>query len=261
MANTQAPAAICYEQPLNERTRTLLRLEFLFEQGEFGLSGDSVWHTRIGVQTLSDLLELGSRGDLRSELTKELDRFDNVLTTLQQNPGVDQEQLQGLLDQTRGLSDELKRAPGLIGGRLKQDELLNAVLQRTGIAGGTCAFDLPSYHRWLNQPAELRQEQLQRWLDEFTTVRAASAFILQLYRQSARPRAGYAEGGRYQTNLERGLPYQMIQVRLPADSPYFPEISGSKHFFNIRFMEQSADGTRPVPSADDVEFRLLCCVI
>ena len=38
-----------------------------------------------------------------------------------------------------------------------------SIKQRTGIPGGACEFDLPSYHFWLHRPAEERIGQLAAW--------------------------------------------------------------------------------------------------
>ena len=43
---------ICYEQPLNERARALLRLEFLFQQVDHAMAGDSTWDSRAALQGL-----------------------------------------------------------------------------------------------------------------------------------------------------------------------------------------------------------------
>lgn len=37
-----------YEQPLNERIRSMLRLEFLFERASYRLEGSSIWDSQIG---------------------------------------------------------------------------------------------------------------------------------------------------------------------------------------------------------------------
>ena len=64
------PRTVCYEQPLNERTRALLRLEFLFQQIEYATAGSSVWDSRLALQGLFDILDLTGRNELKSELLK-----------------------------------------------------------------------------------------------------------------------------------------------------------------------------------------------
>lgn len=251
-----------YEQPLNERVRTLLRLEFLFQQAAFGDAGDSVWHSRQVVASLIDILGvLAARGDVRSEIIKELERISATLSRLADSPGVDPDRLQALLAECGRLTAAMGSVRGLPGGDLKDNELLTSVMQRAGIPGGTCGFDLPAYQHWLGQPAEARHFQQQEWLESVATLREATTLILRLLRESAEPREELAEGGLFQRNLDRSTPYQLLRVQLPADSPYYAELSGSKHFFTVRFMRPEDLRERPTPAQDDVRFKLSCCAL
>ncbi|WP_193222299.1 cell division protein ZapD [Alkalilimnicola sp. S0819] len=262
MESNAEEAVTAYEQPLNERARTLLRLEFLFRQADFALQGESPWHSRLGVHTLVELMELLGRGDLRSELNKELDRLLGVLAPLRRQPGVDDAQLDALLQRLEGCNRRLKALPGAPGGALKQDELLVAVLQRSGVAGGTCGFDLPAYHHWLHRHPRERLEQLQRWLSTLSELREAGETVLSLYRQSANIQSLNAEDGSYQRKLPAGAPGQLIRVLLPAESRCHAVISGSKHFITVRFLQATADGGgRAERVSDTVHFHLQCCMI
>ena len=80
---------VIYEQPLNERVRTFLRLEHLFCQIDYTLRGYSIWDSRATLDTLVETLEILSRSDLKTELIKELERHIVKLNALQQSPGVD----------------------------------------------------------------------------------------------------------------------------------------------------------------------------
>jgi len=261
---SQTAENITFEQPLSERFRTLMRLEMLFRQADFGIQGDEEWHSRQAVDTLINILEILTRGDTRSELIKELERVINNLNRLRENPGVDADRLHYVINQCDTIIDRLRGQQGhlgQLGGVLRQDEMLTSIMQRSGIAGGTCGFDLPGYHRWLQQPAGLRQQQLEDWYAVLDGVRQACDMILQLVRDSAVPRSHVAHSGIYQRNLDRDTPYQLIRVDLPPDTPWFAEISGSKHFITIRFMEQPDTTQRPSQADRDVEFVLSCCVL
>ena len=52
---------ITYEQPLNERIRTFLRLEFLFQQANHGLQHRSPWDTRASLTNLIEILNVFGR--------------------------------------------------------------------------------------------------------------------------------------------------------------------------------------------------------
>lgn len=250
-----------YEQPLTERIRTLLRLEFLFGEAATAIEGDSPWHSRRAIDSLIEILGVLGRGDLRSEAIQELERLTGNLQRLEGAPGVAPGPLQETLRESRRLIAELKEVRGHPGRDLKADELLGSIMQRTGIAGGTCGFDLPAYQHWLLRPAEERKAQLRTWFSSFDYLRDAGTLLLSVLRSGCELEPQQARGGMYQRNLERGTAYQMIRIALPADSPYFPEISGSKLFFTVRFLTHEATRERPAPAEHDVDFHVSCCVV
>lgn len=261
--STQADttASIMFEQPLNERYRTIMRLETLFRQAEFGIHGDGEWHSRLAIETLASILEVLARGDLRSEIIKELERVSGVLTQLGDRPGVDGDRVYYFVNQCTDIVDRLRSLPGQLGSSLRRDEMLNSVIQRSGIAGGTCGFDLPAYHHWLQQPAQRRRQALEDWYAVLDGLRQACDLLLQLIRDSAMPQSHTAIDGIYQRNLERGTSVQLVSVELPADTPWFAEISGNKHFVTVRFMETGGDQERASQTDRDVEFILRCCTL
>ncbi|MFT5351355.1 MAG: cell division protein ZapD, partial [Gammaproteobacteria bacterium] len=52
---------ITYEQPLNERVRTFLRLEHLFDTEDHFLSNSSEWDSRVSLSLLLDIIDMLSR--------------------------------------------------------------------------------------------------------------------------------------------------------------------------------------------------------
>ena len=51
-----APEPSIFEQPLNERMRTFLRLDFLYSQALYHNEKGSPWGTRAAVDSLLDML-------------------------------------------------------------------------------------------------------------------------------------------------------------------------------------------------------------
>ncbi len=82
-----------------------------------------------------------------------------------------------------------------------------------------------------------------------------------MIRNSTNPHAEQAENGFYQKPIESNVSCQLIRVVLPDDSKYYPEISGGKHRFTIRFMEQATISDRPIQTHDNVKFDLHCCIL
>lgn len=251
---------LTYEHPLNERVRTLLRLEFLFRQIKHFMSGSTVWDARAVLSNVMDILTIFGRGDLKTELIKELERNEVTLGRLTEKNGVDHTQLKNILHWLNKLRGILHNMDGQLGQELRDDEFLGAIRQRSSIPGGTCDFDLPIYHQWLHQPQERRQADLERWLGTLDAVRQSVELILKLIRNSAEPANVVATAGVYQHALDPAIPFQLVRIALPAESPYYAEVSGGKHRFAIRFL-QTVPKERPRQAGEDVAFRLTCCAL
>jgi cell division protein ZapD len=250
---------LTFEHPLNERIRTFLRLEHLFEKVAHFRGEDDPWASRVAVGGLLDVVAITARSDIRSELLKELDRNMTTLNRIRRTPGVDLDTLGRILEDLQSASGELHALSGQVGQRLREDEFLKSVAQRSSIPGGTLSFDLPHYHHWLTRPVETRRTQFDDWMRGLMPISNAIGLALSLARSSAVPRRVTAEAGFFQEALDAQAPAQLVRVSLPADPPLFPEISGHKNRFSIRFMA-AAQTERPVQAREDVSFTLTCCV-
>src|SRR3981189_3932945 len=82
-------APIVYEQPLNERMRTFLRLEFLYTQASYHSESPNPWSSRAAVASLLEILAITARGDSRTEVLKELERNLNARKEIQTKSGSD----------------------------------------------------------------------------------------------------------------------------------------------------------------------------
>jgi len=239
--------------------RTFLRLEFLYQQMLFNNELESDWGTRATIATLLDILAILSRGDIRSEVHKELDFQLGSLQRFQSLPGVDSSRLDHLM----GTLAESRRQVSSIGTgflqSLKDSEFLNAVKHRSAIPGGTCEFDLPEYSHWLRQPMERRQTDLGVWIDDIRPLCDAVSEILWLIRESAQPVDKLAINGMYQHSMQKDVNCRLLRVSLQDGSRLFPEISGSQHRFTVRFLEWAAIGSRAVQTGRDVPFELSVC--
>ena len=259
MLTDSQPRPAFYEQPLNERMRTFLRLEFLYQQMLYNSEREADWATRTTVSTLLDVLAILSRGDIRSEVHKELDHQLATLERFKSQPGVDKSRLESLLHNLADSRDRLAEIGASFLQTLKDSEFLSAIKHRSAIPGGTCEFDLPEYSHWLRQPFERRQRDLGRWLDDIRPVCDAVIEVLWLVRESAQPADKIAINGMYQHNMQKDASCRLLRVSLTSDADLFPEISGSQHRFTVRFLEWSTIDCRAVQTGHDVPFQLSIC--
>jgi cell division protein ZapD len=254
-----AHRTVVFEQPLNERMRTFLRLEFLYQQALYHNDTPSAWSSRAAVSSLLEILAIAARGDPRSDVLKDFERQITLLRDFQSRPGVDGGRLRAVLARLTQRRDELQSAGSSALARLRDSGFLAAIKHRSAIPGGTCEFDLPDYYHWLNLPAETRQADFNGWLATVRPLCESVADLLWITRENVRPRREIATGGTYQLNFDRDTPIQLLRIALPADSGLFPEISGSQHRCNIRFLSWTDADSRAVQALLDVPFVLTCC--
>jgi cell division protein ZapD len=250
---------IVFEHPLNERIRTFLRLEHLFEKIEFFTPQYDPWATRVAVEALLDVVSVTARSDIKSEIVKELDRNITTLNRLATQPGVDPSTLDRVRAELRQAAAGIQALQGPIGQGAREDDLLKAVSQRSSLPGGACSFDLPQYHHWLIQSPDRRQSRVDQWLRDLRPAEQAIRLILSLARTSANPRELVAERGFFQESLDPQAPAQLLRIGLNGTHNLYPEVSGHKTRYSIRFLSPESRG-RPAPVTEDLPFRLTCCV-
>ena len=252
---------ITYEQPLNERVRAFLRMEYLFRQVNSYLGGNSEWDARNAVGTLIEIADFLTRTDVKTELIKELERHSNTLNGLVNSPAVDGDRLKAILQKIDQYLEKLKDSSFQPGQRLRQNDLITSVKQRLAIPGGTCNFDIPAFYFWLYKPENVRNSDLEYWINDLVLLKESIQLSLQMIRNSNSPSRETAERGFFQRQIDANVSCQLIRVVLPYDSKCYPEISGGKHRFAIRFMEMESSSTRPVQASGDITFELHCCIL
>ena len=247
---------IVYEYPLNERIRTLMRLEDLFAKFEHFAAKDDALEHHAALLALFETLEV-ARGDLKSDLIQELERQKLTLEPLRNNPGVKQDALNEVLQRMSNTVIALQGMSGKVGQHLRDNDWVMSIKQRSCIPGGVCEFDLPSYHYWLSLDAGVRRDDLHDWMAPFQPLRNAIDIVLQILRDSGQPAQKTAQQGSYQQMLS-GRVAQMLRVTMLSDLPCFPEISANKYAINIRFTALGG-AERPRGCDTDVPFELTLC--
>ncbi len=248
---------ISYEFPLNERVRTMLRLEDLFLRifRFISKAERADHHAALGV--LFEILEVSSRADLKSELLQELERQKKALNALHNNPVISEEALDIVLNEIEHDSAGLLSMAGKIGQHLRENEWLMGIKQRACIPGGVCEFDLPSYHYWQHQSEVLRRADLNAWVAPLLPLRDGIAIMLKLLRESGKVHRFVAHQGTFQ-QMQGGRVAQMLRISLDKTLPCFPEISANKYALNIRFVAANFSA-KPSLHEEDVEFDLTFC--
>ncbi|KAF0856877.1 MULTISPECIES: cell division protein ZapD [Pantoea] len=243
---------VLFEHPLNEKMRTWLRVEFLINQLDETLPVNSSVAALGVFRIIGDLLDIFERGDMRTELLKELERQQQKLRAWLDVPGVDEHTVSQLREQLKQQSSELMAAPRM-GQQLREDRLIASVRQRLSIPGGCCSFDLPGLHIWLHQPQALRDTLVNSWLASLDPLRNSLTMILNLIRQSGVFRHQTSLNGFYQDNAEGS---DLLRLQLTLEDALYPQVSGHKSRYAIRFLPLDSERGE-VPAR--LNFELACC--
>ena len=250
-----------YEQPLNEKIRSFLRLEKLFSQYHFHLRHGSDWNNRVAIDSILEIVAFTSRSDIKLEILKELERQHSRLERLAKRPQIDQTQLTSILKNIQKRIGELQAIKGQIGADTKSVELLAAIAQKSSVPGSICDFDLPALKHWLTLPKEQRQQHIEKWFRPFVHLDRAVTLILDVLRHSAEDTDELAQHGFFQKSLDTNQAMQLLCISIPDDSSCYPEISAGKHRFSVRFMKNDDPSLRPDQCKEDIEFKLKMCAI
>lgn len=248
---------VLYEYPFNERIRTLLRLEDLFDKLAYFQAQTHPYCHHSALLTLFEILEITSRSDLKGDLLQELERHRQSLLALRNNPQVAEDRLAAVLQNVEQAQSGINASAGKAGQQLRDNEWLTSIRSRAGIPGGTCEFDLPAYHAWLMRDVESRNADLQNWMQPLARFQSAMTIVLRLLRESAHRSQQVAAQGAFQQTLQ-GRSYALLQVRVAAQEEAIPEISANKYMLWIRYVCADRD-LKPKSLDRDVPFELSLC--
>jgi cell division protein ZapD len=249
---------ILYEYPFNERIRTYLRLEHLFLRLTELVSRESALDHHYALATLFEIMDVGARADLKSDVLKDLDKQKHVLDGYRGNPAIAEGVLDEVITQLDACFGALSSLPGKVGQSLTENDWLMSIRSRVGIPGGTCEFDLPAYYAWQHNSGDKRRADLVLWVAKLTPLVDSIHLLLKLLRDSGSPQKVIATGGQFQQNLPQGRTFQLLRLALDPQLGLIPEISGNRLMVSIRLMRQG-DDDRLHASGEDSTFEVALC--
>ena len=251
-------SVILYEYPFNERIRTYLRLEHLFLRLTELVAREQALDHHYALTTLFEIMDVGARADLKSDVLKDVDKQRHALNAYRGNPAIAQSVLDEVIGQLDSRFIALSSLPGKAGQALAENDWLMSVRSRVGIPGGTCEFDLPAYYAWQHKTSVQRRTDLQHWVCTLNPLADSIHLLLKLLRDSGKPQKVIANSGQFQQNLPQGRTFQLLRLALNSALELIPEISGNRLMVSIRLMHHGEDD-RLHPSNADTAFELALC--
>ncbi len=250
---------ILYEYPFNERVRTYLRLEHLFERlGQLLAREDALDH-HFAFVTIFEIIEVAARAELKSDVLKDLEKHKQHMVAYRGNPAIAPDVLEGVIAQLESAFAAVNAQNGKTGSTLNDNEWMTSVRSRIAIPAGTCEFDLPAYFHWQHHSAVRRREDMMRWASALWPMAQAVNLLLKLLRDSGSAQKVMATAGHFQQNLPQGRSFQLLRLRIDEQLGLVPEISGNRLIVSVRLLRPSAEDKLPSAAAVDAGFELTLC--
>ena len=249
---------ILYEYPFNERIRTYLRLEHLFLRLTKLVTREQALDHHFALTTIFEIMDVGARADLKSDVLKDLDKQKHILDGYRGNPAIAEGVLDEVIQQLTHCFQTLSSLPGKAGQALTENDWLMSIRSRIGIPGGTCEFDLPAYYAWQHKTGEQRRSDLAQWTSTLILLVDSIHLLLKLLRDSGAPQKVVANVGQFQQNLPQGRTFQLLRLALDSSLDLIPEISGNRLMVSIRLMRNGED-ERLHACSEDAVFELALC--
>lgn len=246
---------VVYEHPLNERVRTLLRLEFLLAQLEQHKDVKSTANILPFFKTIFECIEVLERNDVRPILTTQLDVLEKSLVRWSAHPEVLDSSLQDKLQEAVCLQTKVANMNKACQ-QLKEDKFLASLRARISVAGGAVDYDLPQFHYWRLKKENERQADVEEWYNILEPIHKALNFALLFLRESSSFVLLKAENGFYQDSCAEQV--SLLRIRYDLSKGIFPTVSGSKHRYSISFMAPDKASVKTSVN-DNIEFELSSC--
>ena len=244
-----------YEEPVQEKIRKFIKIEFLFNKLFYFKNKENKNDNYIALLALCELYEILSRSDIKSELIREIENQNHYFKKIKEIPEANSEKLSSILEKQKVL---LQLIHGIESNYLEYLE--NDILFKTIAKNSINPLQPTSVEFWLSRDIVLRENQINLWTEPLLFIKKSVDFILEVIRKSGRFEDKLAEKGFFIEKLDPKKNILLIRITLTSDLYYYPQISVGKQRLNIMFMSKD-DKNNLISHKEDVAFILTTCVL
>ena len=244
-----------YEEPVQEKVRKFIKIEFLFNKLFYFKHKENKHDNYIALLALCELYEILSRSDIKSELIREIENQNHYFKKIKEIPEANSEKLSSILEKQKVL---LQLIHGIESNYLEYLE--NDILFKTIAKNSINPLQPTSVEFWLSRDIVLRENQINLWTEPLLFIKKSVDFILEVIRKSGRFEDKLAEKGFFIEKLDPKRNILLIRITLTSDLYYYPQISVGKQRLNIMFMSKD-DKNNLISHKEDVAFILTTCVL
>ena len=242
-----------YEEPVQEKIRKFIKIEFLLNKIYYFKSKDNKSENYIALLALCELYEILLRSDIKSELIREIETQNTYLQKIKEIPQADGSKLNSVLEKQNQLLKLIYAIEINYLDHLEHDIFFKTVLKNCFTQLQPASVDF-----WLSRDILNRETQIDRWLEPLMFIKRSIDFILEVIRKSGKFEDRMAEKGFFIEKLDPKKNILLIRVTLTSDLYYYPQISVGKQRLTIMFMTKD-DKNNLVPHQEDLNFILTTC--
>ena len=242
-----------YEEPVQEKIRKFIKIEFLLNKIYYFKGKDNKSENYISLLALCELYEILSRSDIKSELIREIETQNTYLQKIKEIPQADSSKLNSVLEKQSQLLKLIYSIEINYLDHLERDILFKTILKNSFTQLQPASIDF-----WLSRDILNRKTQIDLWLEPLIFIKRSIDFILEVIRKSGRFEDRVAEKGFFVEKLDPKKNILLVRVTLTSDLYYYPQISVGKQRLTIMFMTKD-DRNNLVPHQEDLTFILTTC--
>ena len=242
-----------YEEPVQEKVRKFIKIEFLLNKIYYFKGKDNKSENYISLLALCELYEILSRSDIKSELIREIETQNTYLQKIKEIPQADSSKLNSVLEKQSQLLKLIYSIEINYLDHLERDILFKTILKNSFTQLQPASIDF-----WLSRDILNRETQIDLWLEPLIFIKRSIDFILEVIRKSGRFEDRVAEKGFFVEKLDPKKNILLVRVTLTSDLYYYPQISVGKQRLTIMFMTKD-DRNNLVPHQEDLTFILTTC--
>ena len=242
-----------YEEPVQEKIRKFIKIEFLLNKIYYFKGKDDKNENYTALLALCELYEILSRSDIKSELIREIETQNTYLQKIKEIPQADSSKLNSVLEKQSQLLKLIYSIEINYLDHLERDILFKTILKNCFTQLQPASIDF-----WLSRDILNRETQIDLWLEPLIFIKRSIDFILEVIRKSGRFEDRVAEKGFFMEKLDPKKNILLVRVTLTSDLYYYPQISVGKQRLTIMFMTKD-DKNNLVPYQEDLSFILTTC--
>jgi len=242
-----------YEEPVQEKIRKFIKIEFLLNKIYYFKGKDDKGENYVALLALCELYEILSRSDIKSELIREIETQNTYLQKVKKIPQADNNKLNSVLEKQDQLLKLIYSIEVNYLDHLERDIFFKTILKNSFTQLQPASVDF-----WLSRDILNRETQINLWLEPLIFIKRSIDFILEVIRKSGRFEDRMAEKGFFTEKQDSSKNVLLIRVTLTSDLYYYPQISVGKQRLTIIFMTKD-DKNNLVPYQEDLNFILTTC--